>query len=214
MKNKRVEESSTLMEYVSSLVEASVEANMRELELLEDDDDGIFSDKPAKKGPAVAPTADAPAQQPQQAPEPNPYAAKQHPQENFEEPTIDMVVDKLNAIRSGRSFRDSSVKGAMEQYFEKLGKEERAAMLAFLKGISQIVTGEVEGQAATDPNDTPSPGVKMTSATPAKSGAPHGGKPVKNVTVARAKTAQGSGGAPAKSMEDTSAPAPLRPRTK
>ena len=32
---------------------------------------------------------------------------------------------------------------------------ERVALLAFLKGISQIVTGEIEASAAQDPSDKP-----------------------------------------------------------
>lgn len=65
------------------------------------------------------------------------------------------IVDKLNAIRSGKSFKDDKVKSSMEEYVGSLSKAEKTAMLAFLKGIAQIVTGEVPGQQAIDPSAPP-----------------------------------------------------------
>ena len=76
------------------------------------------------------------------------------------EVSFDNIVGKLNAIRSGRSFRDDDIKHAMEAYVKSLKKPERVALLAFLKGIAQIVTGEVPGQQAVDPAD-PEPAVAM-----------------------------------------------------
>lgn len=70
------------------------------------------------------------------------------------------IVDKLNAIRSGKSFKDSAVKGAMEEYISSLSKAERVALLAFTRGIAQIVTGEVPGNQAEDPHEKPAD-VKM-----------------------------------------------------
>lgn len=191
----RLDSSDELLAFADSLIEGVVKRSLCELSLAEED---------VQPTNAAAPAAVNPAPQQQQAP--NPYAAKNHPQEDFEEPTVDMVVDKLNAIRSGRSFRDSSVKGAMATYFEKLSKEERAALLAFLKGISQIVTGEVQGEQATDPNDTPAPGIKMTPT----SSSVQAGKKVKNVTIVKApqKSASTPGG------EDSSAPVPIKPKVR
>lgn len=65
------------------------------------------------------------------------------------------IVDKLNAIRSGKSFKDDKVKSSMEEYVGNLSKAEKTALLAFLKGIAQIVTGEVSGQQAIDPSADP-----------------------------------------------------------
>lgn len=53
------------------------------------------------------------------------------------------IVDKLNSIRSGKSFKDSAVKGAMDEWINSLSKTERVALFAFVRGIAQIVTGEV-----------------------------------------------------------------------
>lgn len=69
--------------------------------------------------------------------------------------TVDDVVDKLNTIRSGKSFKDETIKGNMTQYVDSLKKAEKVALLAFLKGIAQIVTGEIPAQTAVEPADNP-----------------------------------------------------------
>ena len=67
---------------------------------------------------------------------------------------VDMVIHKLNTIRSGRSFRDENIHSQMKAYFEQLDENEELALYAFLKGIAQIVTGEISGEQATEPEDT------------------------------------------------------------
>lgn len=184
-----------IMGFVMSIAEEAVRKSLIESGIFEDD-------APASPTQADGDASQQAPAEPKKPAEPNPYAAKQHPEENIEEPTIDMVVDKLNSIRSGHSFRDTSVKGSMEQYFNKLSTEERSALLTFLKAISQIVTGEVPGQSAPDPHESPS-NLKIT-----KSG--ESGKKVKNVTVIKAPQKDQT----KKGTEDTSAPAPIRPRAK
>lgn len=118
------------------------------------------------------------------------------------------VVDKLNSIRSGKSFKDSAVSSSMEEYIDSLSKPEKVALLAFLKGIAQIVTGEVPAQSAEDPSDAPAD-VKMQKGDKEqvvhkqpnviKGGGGNGGQQKKP-----ANNAQGA--------EDTSAPAPITPK--
>ena len=119
------------------------------------------------------------------------------------------VVDKLNSIRSGKSFKDSAVSSSMEEYIDSLSKPEKVALLAFLKGIAQIVTGEVPAQNAEDPSDSPSD-VKMQKGDKEQvvhkkpnviKGGGNSGQPQKKPTNT------GAGGA-----EDTSAPAPITPK--
>ena len=70
--------------------------------------------------------------------------------------SVDDIVTSLNAIRSGKSFsRDEVVSTNLEKYVNDLSKAEKTSLLAFLKGISQIVTGVVSGEQATEPHDTP-----------------------------------------------------------
>lgn len=108
------------------------------------------------------------------------------------------VVEKLNSIRSGKSFRDSAVKDSMNQYIESLTQPEKTALLAFLKGIAQIVTGEVPAQQAVDPGKDPSD-VTMQKEPAQKK------KTVKpNVIKAQQPKQDG--------QEDTTAPAPIVPK--
>lgn len=64
--------------------------------------------------------------------------------------TIEMIVEKLNSIRSGRSFKDENILSQMSQYFNDLNDNEKLALYAFLKGISQIVTGDIPAQQAAN----------------------------------------------------------------
>lgn len=74
--------------------------------------------------------------------------------------STDDIIEKLNSIRSGKSFKDSQIKTQMDTYVNSLSVSEKTALFAFLKGISQLVTGEVEGDHASDPSENPS-NVKM-----------------------------------------------------
>ena len=118
--------------------------------------------------------------------------------------SVDDVIEKLNSIRSGHSFRDDKVKGNMEQYVNSLSTAEKTALLAFLKGISQIVTGEIPSSDAVDPSDNPSD-VKMKKG-PASPETKHI-KP----NVIKAKMPQTK---KTSSSEDTSGPMPITPKKK
>lgn len=115
----------------------------------------------------------------------------------------DDIVDKLNAIRAGKSFKDDKIKSAMGEYIGSLAKAEKTALLAFLKGISQIVTGEVLGQQATAPKNSPSD-VEMEKGQKQKL------KHVQpNVIVGSRPKERVKGGS-----EDTSGPVPIVPKKK
>ena len=68
-------------------------------------------------------------------------------------PTVGAVIDKLNALRGGRSLKDPEVKKSFSQYFESLTGNERESMLVFLTGLSQILAGVATGAEALDPGD-------------------------------------------------------------
>lgn len=65
--------------------------------------------------------------------------------------TFEMVIEKLNSIRSGRSFKDEQISAQMTQYFEALNDNEKLALYAFFKGISQIVTADIAAAQAPSP---------------------------------------------------------------
>ena len=67
--------------------------------------------------------------------------------------TIGSVIDKLNALRGGRSLKDKDVQRSFKQYFDSLTSRERQSMLVFLTGIAQILAGTKQGAEAIDPSD-------------------------------------------------------------
>jgi len=69
--------------------------------------------------------------------------------------TSDDVIEKLNSIRAGKSFKEEEIKNKMEEYVKGLDKAEKSALLTFLKALSQIVTGEIKAANVIKPSDNP-----------------------------------------------------------
>ncbi len=115
------------------------------------------------------------------------------------------IVDKLNTIRSGKSFKDSAIAGKMDEYVNSLSSAEKTALFAFLKGLSQIVTGEIESEQASEPSDKPA-NVEMKK--PEASGEKRTIKP----NVIKAPEKEKIEKKP--SSEDTSGPVPISPKKK
>lgn len=113
------------------------------------------------------------------------------------------IIEKLNSIRAGRSFKDKEIAASLEEYVQGMSKAEKTALFAFLKGISQIVTGEFEPEAALEPSDKPA-GVEMKkSSSPDKI-------TIKPTVVARKQESE-----PKKpAAEDTTGPVPIKPKKK
>lgn len=114
------------------------------------------------------------------------------------------IIDKLNFIRSGKSFKDEAIEKSLDEYVKSLSKAERVALLAFLKGLSQIVTGEVQPDVATDPAD-PDPDVKMK-----KGSGPEKKKTIKPNVIKAPDVEKKE----KPSSEDTSGPVPITPKKK
>jgi hypothetical protein len=114
--------------------------------------------------------------------------------------TADDVVNRLNIIRSGKSFKDEEIAGKLKEYIDSLTKAERTALLAFLKGISQVVTGDMAGKDALDPSDSPS-NVEMKK-----------GEDVKKITIKPTIVKNPEKGEKRSSGEDTSGPVPITPK--
>lgn len=113
------------------------------------------------------------------------------------------IIEKLNTIRAGKSFKDESIASKMDEYVKSLSKAEKVALLAFLKGLAQIVSGEVEAKVATEPAD-PDPNVKM------KKGDLEAQKKSLKPNVIKAPEKEKSEKTP--SPEDTSGPVPITPK--
>jgi hypothetical protein len=141
-----------------------------------------------------------------QSPTPKQTSDQQPGGENVpEEIDVKAVIEKLNSIRSGRSFRDSAVEERMNAFFSNLDDSEKKALYQFLNGIAQAVTGEVSSEnviKAGDPSNPPA-NVEMKSSK-TKEKAQLSLKPNLVANKPKEKTASGA--------EDTSAPAPISPK--
>ena len=72
-----------------------------------------------------------------------------------EEVTYYKIRDKLNTIRSGKSLKDNDLKAELEQYVDRLSKDERRVLFTFLKSIGNIMTDVESGTSAVDPSEPP-----------------------------------------------------------
>jgi hypothetical protein len=122
--------------------------------------------------------------------------------------TLDDVIEKMNTIRAGKSFKDQEIKSAMQKYLDGLDDAEKTALFAFLKGIAQVVGGEVEGTKAVEPSDKPA-NVKMEKKPTGQK--IHIKPNVVKKPAGPVKLPASSGG---KAPEDTSPPVPIAPKKK
>ena len=174
----------TIDSYISKIIEESVKSRRKAL-LENEEDSSLFS--------SDAPSDDKVSQDEEE---------KQKLKSGDIE--VDDVVEKLNSIRSGKSFKDKYVLAALKKYFDDLDEAEKTALLAFLKGISQIVTGEVPGDKALEPSDAPSKVEMEKEKTPKKVTI----KP----TVVKEKEPKIEKSKNVSSVEDTSGPVPIKPK--
>ena len=69
--------------------------------------------------------------------------------------SFDSVITAINALRAGRSLKDSSIKQQASAYYDKLDDNERGILLLFLKELSKILSGSLQGSEAADPSEDP-----------------------------------------------------------
>jgi hypothetical protein len=65
--------------------------------------------------------------------------------------TFEQVITLMNMMRSGKSTKDPRTKNSLGDYFKGLNSGERQALFVLLSGLTQILAGGVEGEAAPDP---------------------------------------------------------------
>lgn len=117
----------------------------------------------------------------------------------------DDIIEKLNSIRAGRSFRDEDISSKLDEYVESLTKAEKVALLAYLKGLSQIVSGEFEGDDAMDPGDNPASVAMKKKGQQQK-------RTIKPTVIKRPEKDKGEEEKKKKPAEDTSGPVPIKPK--
>ena len=67
--------------------------------------------------------------------------------------SFESVITAINTMRSGRSLRDKEIKTELNDYYDRLDENEREVLLLFLKELSKILTGAIDGENAQDPSD-------------------------------------------------------------
>jgi len=117
--------------------------------------------------------------------------------------SADDIIEKLNTIRSGKSFKDESISSKLTQYIEDLSSNEKVALLAFLKGISQVVSGEIEPEAAVEPDAHPADIEMKKTSGPQK-------KTIKPTVIKTPEKEEKK----SKPVEDTTGPVPITPKKK
>ncbi len=107
-------------------------------------------------GEAAAPAATAATAQPSQAPVGKPAQTPEPLDKKVadsSEVTVDTVEQQLNTIRAGKSLKDTLVKQELARYFDGLDASEQEALHAYLKGLAQIVSGQVDAGQAEEPSN-------------------------------------------------------------
>lgn len=198
----------SLAKAVDSIVKESIKSKLyqnalaekeKQSAVLDEEDDDLFNggEAPAKEKSSDD-SGDA-------APEPAPSKTVDDEKDKLKTGDVKTadIVDKLNSIRAGKSFKDDNISASLEEYVQSLSKAEKVALLAFLKGLAQIVTGEIPAETASDPSSNPAD-VKMQK-----------GKKKQSKTI----TPNVIKGGPSKDKskepeEDTEAPSPIVPKKK
>lgn len=103
----------------------------------------------------------------EEAPEEDEDATESDEKEKSEEPSpeeldpenfgvsFDGVLKTINNLRAGRSTKDKEIKDELLGYYDKLDEEERKILYLFLRELSKILQGALDGTDAIDPSDPP-----------------------------------------------------------
>ena len=67
--------------------------------------------------------------------------------------SFDSVLDAINNLRAGKSSKQTNIKDQTSAYYDRLDDPERKVLLVFLKQLSEILGGAVDGSEAKDPSD-------------------------------------------------------------
>jgi hypothetical protein len=69
--------------------------------------------------------------------------------------SFDSVVTDINTMRSGRSLKNTEIRDELVAYYDRLDENERKALHLFLRELSKILRGAIDGAEAQDPSDPP-----------------------------------------------------------
>lgn len=156
------------------------------LKIFEQSDDVVSNE------PEVAAKPPGTSEEPAASPPDDNSPTSQLPAIDPNQEPIDQVISAVNIIRSGRSFKEAPVKVELDKYMKSLDDKEITALVSFLAGLSQVATGQIPGDQATDPSDAGKVKIVAADAT---------GKKVQVKNSGQLKQVP--------SKEDTTAPTPI-----
>ena len=99
-----------------------------------------------------AETSPAPKPAPTPAPEKDPATADSSKKQEIS-PKFDSLVDAINSLRGAPSTKDATVEAQLRAYYDKLNAPEAAAAILFVRTVSDVMLGNVDGASAPDPRD-------------------------------------------------------------
>jgi len=69
--------------------------------------------------------------------------------------SFDSLIRAINKLRSGKSTKDSVIRDQAAVYYERLSEPERNTLVLFMKEMANILTGDLEGADAQEPDADP-----------------------------------------------------------
>ena len=119
--------------------------------------------------------------------------------------SFDSVVKDINNLRAGRSTKDKEIKEELLTYYDRLDEDERKILHLFLRELSKILQGALDGEDAIDPSDAP----LYADIIMQKSDSEESDSEQSDTPKAQKRSNQTSTSTPGKSGEDTSPPLPV-----
>ena len=116
-------------------------------------EEGIYDVSLSEQEEAEEPPADE-----ENAEEEEPPAEEEEPKEVTPEElgvSFDSVLKDINTLRAGRSTKDKEIKDELLEYYDRLDEDERQILHLFLRELSRILQGALDGADAIDPSDSP-----------------------------------------------------------
>lgn len=117
----------------------SLEKDKDYYNLKEEDDPSVDEEEPAEE--------EAPTEEPEEK--------KNDTSSKTFGASFDSLIRAINKLRSGKSTKDSLVRDQAAVYYERLNEAEREVLVLFMKEMASILTGEIEGSEAQDPDSDP-----------------------------------------------------------
>lgn len=131
-------------------------ADQRPFHVRYDDDDEMEEAEVEETEPEEDPAAKARPRKPEKTQDkPKKVTDPVQQEKGPPTPSYDLMREKMNLVRSGKSLKDEGVDIEMREYFESLSDSEKLGLIAYLTGISQIVAGEVSARKVSDPSEAP-----------------------------------------------------------